>query len=111
MTIVLWAETTLVNGRAADLLVEARATKTAPVKQFAVVFSEVRPLPYITLPILWMNNGAVEWVLKCGSEGHRMLVSREDYWSMDPQRRTEMNYQAGPDGPFPIEDFTCILRR
>ena len=77
-----------INGRAADLLVEAQSTKTGTAKLFAVVFIELEPLPHPTAPILWVNNGSPARVLKSEKEeGPRMLVTREEYFAMCPEDR------------------------
>lgn len=55
-------ECTAVNGLPLDLLIEARASKRAPPKQFGVIFSEQHPGNDYPLPILWLDKGTATWV-------------------------------------------------
>jgi hypothetical protein len=58
LQIVVIYETTAVNGQPLDLLVEARKTNNAPVKQFGVIFSENQPdWSVYPMPLLWREDG------------------------------------------------------
>ena len=65
MTITLWVDAVAVNGHPADLLLEARASKRAPVRKFAVVFSQRRPEADYGVPVLWVSEAdwGAQWVL------------------------------------------------
>ena len=63
MMIVRLYETTTVDGLALDLLVEARATKRAPLKRFGVLFSDKQPLDDYPIPVLWMRDGEAAWLV------------------------------------------------
>jgi hypothetical protein len=58
LQIVAIYETTAVNGQPLDLLVEAKKTNNAPVKQFGVIFSESPPdWSAYPMPLLWREDG------------------------------------------------------
>jgi hypothetical protein len=51
-------ETTTINGLPLDLLIDAQKTKSDPVKQFGVIFSESPPdWPKYRIPVLWCMKG------------------------------------------------------
>jgi hypothetical protein len=51
-------ETTSVNGLPLNLLIDARKSDTAPVKQFGVIFSENPPdWSKYGIPVLWRKEG------------------------------------------------------
>ena len=55
--IVALYETTAVNGRPLDLLVEAQKSKSDPVKRFGVIFSETPPdWSNYAIPVLWRKD-------------------------------------------------------
>ena len=55
-------ECSAVNGLALDLLIDARASKRAPLRQFGVVFSTHLPEGDYPLPTLWLNAGEGRWL-------------------------------------------------
>ena len=63
LSIVRFYETTHVDGLPLDLLIEARASKRAPLKRFGVLFAETRPLDEYPIPLLWVRSGNAQWVL------------------------------------------------
>ena len=51
-------ETTAVNGKPLDLLIDARKTINDPIKQFGVIFSAIPPdSSQYGIPILWREHG------------------------------------------------------
>ena len=64
LQIHLLIEATAVNGLHADAVIHARASKRAPVKTFAVVFSDQQPQDEYPLPVLWVRDGSSAWVGK-----------------------------------------------
>lgn len=108
LQILTFAETTLIDGREAHLLIEARATRDAPVKRFGVVFTNYEPPALRHLPLLWMNKAfEPRWVLPGGRNEAVIHVSREEYFTLSDEERAR--YTAGPKYPLNIEDATCIL--
>ena len=63
LVIVNLYETTAVNDLYLDLLVEARATKRAPLKRFGVLFADTAPPKQYPIPILWVKDGVSAWVV------------------------------------------------
>jgi len=65
LQIVTIYETTAVNGRPLDLLIEAQKTKSDPVKTFGVIFSETPPdWSKYGIPVLWRKedeSGVGRW--------------------------------------------------
>jgi hypothetical protein len=58
LQVVAIYETTAVNGRPLDLLVEAKKTNNDDVKRFGVIFSDSPPdWSKYTIPVLWRENG------------------------------------------------------
>ena len=56
--IVSLYETTAVNGRPLDLLIEAQKTRSDPVKRFGVIFGETPPdWSKYGIPVLWRKEG------------------------------------------------------
>lgn len=62
MLIVHLVEATAIDGIPVDLVVEARATKAAPVKRFALVFHEEQPTEDYPIPTLWVSDGTGVWL-------------------------------------------------
>lgn len=62
MGIVHFYECGSVDGMPLDLLIEARATKRAPLKRFGVVFADDRPLDDYPIPVLWVREGTGSWI-------------------------------------------------
>ena len=62
MLIIHLIEATAIDGMPIDLVVEARASKRAPYKRFAVVFSEQRPDREYPIPTLWVRHGQSAWL-------------------------------------------------
>jgi hypothetical protein len=62
MMIIHLIEATAIDGMPIDLIVEARASKRAPYKRFAVVFSQERPAHVYPVPTLWVRNGQSAWL-------------------------------------------------
>ena len=55
--IVALYETTSVNGRPLDLLIEAQKSKSDPVKRFGVIFSKTAPdWSKYAIPVLWRKD-------------------------------------------------------
>jgi len=51
-------ETTAINGLPLDLLIDAQKTRSDPVKQFGVIFSESPPdWSMYGIPVLWLREG------------------------------------------------------
>lgn len=106
--ILTFAETTLIDGQEAHLLIEARATRGAPVKRFGVAFTSYEPSSLRHLPLLWMNSAfEANWVLPGGRNDAIIHVSREEYFNLSDAERAR--YTAGPKYPLNIEDATCVL--
>ena len=65
LRIVTIYETTTVNGRPLDLLIDAQKTRNDPVKQFGVIFSESPPdWSKYGIPVLWQSenvSGVGRW--------------------------------------------------
>lgn len=62
MLIIHLIEATAIDGIPIDLVVEARASKRAPYKRFAVVFSQQNPERDYPIPTLWVRNGQSAWL-------------------------------------------------
>jgi len=62
MLIIHLIEATAIDGMPIDLVVEARASKRAPYKRFAVVFSDQRPAQDYPVPTLWVRKGQGSWL-------------------------------------------------
>ena len=108
LKILTFAETTLIDGRAADLLIEAQATNDAPVKRFAVAFTSYKPAPLQHLPLLWMNSAfEPSWVLPEDPGACTVFVARDVYLGLPEEEREHLAVSRGL--PMNIEDATCIL--
>ena len=55
-------ECSSVNGLPLDLLLDARASKRAPLKTFGVIFSDRQPVEDYPIPVLWVNEGKGTWI-------------------------------------------------
>lgn len=55
LLIVHLTEATAIDGIPIDLVIDARATHSAHLKRFVVVFSEDRPTEEYPIPCLWVN--------------------------------------------------------
>jgi hypothetical protein len=62
LTIERVYETTRVNGLPLDLLIEARASKRAPPRQFGVIFSDAAPRQDYPIEVLWICAGKSAWL-------------------------------------------------
>ena len=62
MVITHLIEATAIDGVPIDLVVEARATKRAPPKRFAVVFRDEKPEQEYPVPTLWIRRGQADWL-------------------------------------------------
>jgi hypothetical protein len=62
MLIIHLIEATAIDGIAVDLVVEARASKRAPPRRFAVVFSKEKPMAQYPVPTLWVRSGQGLWL-------------------------------------------------
>ncbi len=58
----LFIEATAINGMRVDAVIHARASKRAPMRVFAVVFSDNQPTDDYPLPVLWVREGSSAWV-------------------------------------------------
>ena len=58
----LFIEATAINGFPVDAVIHAKASKRAPMKVFAVVFSDSQPQDEYPLPVLWVRNESSSWI-------------------------------------------------
>ena len=58
----LFIEATAINGKRVDAVIHARATKRAPMKVFAVVFSNEQPRDEYPIPVLWVREASSAWI-------------------------------------------------
>ena len=62
LSIHLLIEATAINGRRVDAVIHARASKRGPMRVFAVVFSEDRPLDEYPIRVLWVSESSSAWI-------------------------------------------------